>query len=245
IGIIRIGGGSTKQSIGQEVLTIKDDLTFTEFEWLGGHSVKTGIRISQVDYDVQKFQNSNPLFRFRPEEDYLFPAEALYGVGDPNLSGETTQYGLYIQDDWSVTSRLTLNLGVRGDYDTDLLGKDYVTPADIRAAASQYVPDRYFTDGNDRDSPTDLIQPRIGFSFDLFDDNRTVFFGGVGRYFDRVLYNEILDERFRLQWGVRRFQFSQDGLPRGGQPTIVRSDAYLSAAALDQLIAAGGRKSVG
>ena len=87
------------------------------------------------------------------------------------------------------------------------------------------MPDRYFTDGNDRDSPTDLIQPRLGFSFDLFDDKRTVLFGGVGRYFDRVLYNEILDEHFRLQWGVRKFHFSADGLPRNGQPTIVWNDS--------------------
>ncbi|HEY0684566.1 MAG TPA: TonB-dependent receptor [Steroidobacter sp.] len=240
VGIIRIGGGATKQNIGQEVLTFKDDLTFTEFDWFGGHSVKTGIRISQVDYEVQKFQNANPIFRFRPEiGNFSFPAEAEYGTGNPDLSGDTTQYGLYIQDDWTVTPRLTLNLGVRWDYDTDLLGKDYVTPDAIRTAASQYVPDRYFTDGNDRDSPTDLIQPRLGFSFDLFDDQRTVFFGGVGRYFDRVLYNEILDERFRLQWQVRKFQFSTDGLPRNGQPTIVWNDAYLSVEGLNQLIASG------
>lgn len=240
VGVIRIGGGSTSQTIGQEVLTFKDDLTFTEFEWLGGHSVKAGLRVSQVDYDVQKFQYSNPLFRFRPEiGGFDFPAEAEYGVGNPDLSGETTQYGLYIQDDWSVTNRLTLNLGVRWDYDTDLLGKDYVTPDAIRAAAAPFVPDRYFTDGNDRDSPTDLIQPRLGFSFDLFEDQRTVIFGGVGRYFDRVLYNEILDERFRLQWGVRKFQFSADGLPRDGQPTIQWDDAYLSAEGLNALIASG------
>ncbi|MDY6949689.1 MAG: TonB-dependent receptor, partial [Pseudomonadota bacterium] len=98
---------------------------------------------------------------------------------------------------------------------------------------------RYFTDGNDRDSPTDLIQPRVGFSFDFFDDNRTVLFGGVGRYFDRVLYNEILDERFRLQWGVRKFQFSADGQPRNGQPTIVWNDSYLSVDGLNALIASG------
>ena len=90
-----------------------------------------------------------------------------------------------------------------------------------------------------RDSPTDLIQPRLGFSFDLFDDDRTILFGGVGRYFDRVLYNEILDETFRLQWGIRRFQFSADGSPRDGQPTILWNDSYLSRAGLDALIAAG------
>lgn len=240
VGVIQIGGASTKQNIGQEVLTFKDDLTFTEFEWLGGHSVKAGLRVSKVDYDVQKFQDANPLFRFRPEiGGFAFPAEAVYGVGNPDLSGDTTQYGLYLQDDWSITNRLTFNLGVRWDYDTDLLGKDYVTPDAIRAAAAPYVPDRYFTDGNDRDSPTDLIQPRLGFSFDIFDDQRTVVFGGVGRYFDRVLYNEILDERFRLQWGVRKFQFSADGLPRDGQNTIAWNDAYLSVEGLNALIASG------
>ena len=237
-GIIRLGGGTTKQNIGQEVLTFKDDLTFTEFEWLGGHSLKTGLRISRVDFNVEKHQFANPEFRYRPEISLSFPAEAQYGVGNPDLSGETTQYGVYVQDDWAVTSRLTFNIGVRWDYDTDLLGKNYVTPAAIRAAAAPYVSDRYFADAN-RDSPTDLIQPRLGFSFDVFDTNRTVVFGGVGRYFDRVLYNEILDERYRLQWGVRKFQFSADGLPRQGQPTIRWNDSYLSVAGLQSLIASG------
>ena len=138
---------------------------------------------------------------------------------------------------WNVTQRLTLNLGVRWDYDTNILNRDYATPEAIRAATAAFVPERYFTDGNDRDSPTDLIQPRIGLSFDLFDDDRTVLFGGVGRYFDRVLYNEILDESFRLQWANRTFYFSRDGQPRGGQPTIVWNDAYLSAAGLNGLSA--------
>ena len=239
VGIVRIGGGQTTQKIGQEVYTFKDDLTFTEFEWLGAHLLKTGIKLSRVDYTVEKFQNANPLFRYRSEIGLDFPAEALYGAGDPDLSGHTTQYGLYIQDDWNVTPRLTLNLGVRWDYDTNILNRDYATPAAVRAAAQPFASANYFADGNDRDSPTDLIQPRLGFSFDLLDDDRTVLFGGVGRYFDRVLYNEILDESFRLQWQNRTFNFSRDGLPRNGQPTIVWNDAYLSKAGLDGLIAAG------
>jgi outer membrane receptor for ferrienterochelin and colicin len=240
LGVVRIGGRETEQKIGQDVLTFKDDVTFTEFDWNGEHLIKTGLRISRVDYTVEKFQNANPVFRYRPEiGGTVFPAEAEYGSGNPDLSGHTTQFGLYLQDDWNVTPRLTLNLGVRYDYDTNLLDDDYVTPAAIRAAAAPYVPDRYFTDGSDRQTPDDLIQPRIGFSFDLFDNDRTVIFGGVGRYFDRVLYNEILDERFRLQWASRKFQFSADGLPRNGQDTIVWNDAYLSVAGLQGLIASG------
>ncbi|HEY4368607.1 MAG TPA: TonB-dependent receptor [Steroidobacteraceae bacterium] len=239
VGVIRLGGAATAQDIGQEVYTFKDDLTFTEFEWLGEHVLKTGLKFSRVNYTIEKFQNSNPLFRYRPEIGFDFPAEALFGGGVPGLDGHTVQYGLYAQDDWSITRRLTLNLGVRWDYDTNLLNRDYVTPAAVEAAVGSFVPAKYFTDGSQRDSPADLIQPRIGFSFDVFDDDRTVVFGGVGRYFDRVLYNEIVDESYRLQWQNRTFNFSRDGLPRNGQPTIVWNDSYLSAAGLNSLIAAG------
>ena len=239
VGVIRLGGGATTQDVGQKVLTFKDDVTFSQLEWLGGHVVKSGVRVSKVDYDVVKRQNGNPLFRYLPEVSFDFPGEALYGTGNPDLSGDTTQYGFYIQDDWEVTPRLTLNLGVRYDYDTDLLNVDYITPPEVVAAASPFVPDRYFSDGTNRKNPTDLIQPRIGFSFDLFENQKTVLFGGVGRYFDRVLYNELLDERLRLQYQVRRFIFSSDGSPRNGTPTIQWNDAYLSAQALQNLIASG------
>jgi outer membrane receptor protein involved in Fe transport len=239
VGVIRIGGGATTQDVGQKVLTFKDDVTFTQLQWHGEHMVKSGVRVSKVDFNVVKDLNGNPLFRYLPEVSFDFPGEALYGTGDPDLSGDTTQYGFYLQDDWEATRRLTLNLGVRYDYDTNLLNVNYVTPPAVVAAASAFVPDRYFSDGNDRENPKDLIQPRLGFSFDLFDNQKTVLFGGVGRYFDRVLYNELLDERLRLQHQVRRFIFSSDGAPRNGTPTIQWSDAYLSEQALQNLIASG------
>jgi outer membrane receptor protein involved in Fe transport len=220
------------------VYTFKNDATLPEIGG-GRHVLKTGLRAARVEYDVQKLLSGNPLFRFLPEVSFDFPGESVYGAGNPDLSDETTQYGLYLQDDWSVTPRLTLNLGVRWDYDTNLLGEDYVTPPEVVAAVSSFVPPQYFTDGDDRETPDDLFQPRIGFSFDISSDQRTVLYGGVGRYLDRVLYNEIIDERLRLQWQVRRFLFSADGAPRDGQPTIAWDPSYLSKAALDGLIASG------
>lgn len=239
VGVIRLGGAATNQNIGQEAVTFKNDFTYSDLQWLGSHVIKTGLRFSRVQFDVRKEQQGNPLFRYLPEISFAFPGEALFGTGNPDLSGDTTQYGLYIQDDWEVTDRLTLNLGVRWDYDTDLLNKNYVTPANVVSAVSSIVPSQYITDGDDRESPDDLIQPRLGFSFDFRGDQRTVLFGGIGRYFDRVLYNEILDERLRLQYGVRRFLFSADGAPRDGQPTIQWNDAYLSKEGLSTLISSG------
>ena len=57
-----------------------------------------------------------------------------------------------------------------------------------------------------------MIQPRIGFSYDVNDDQRTVMFGGYGRYYDRNVFNNTLDEKFRLQYTIGRFEFSTDGL---------------------------------
>ena len=36
-------------------------------------------------------------------------------MGDPDLSTKNTQTGFFVQDDWTVMPRLTLNLGVRYD----------------------------------------------------------------------------------------------------------------------------------
>jgi len=47
-----------------------------------------------------------------------------------SLTYKNKQFGLYIQDDWAVTNKLELNLGVRWDYETNMLNNKYVTPAD-------------------------------------------------------------------------------------------------------------------
>ena len=66
-----------------------------------------------------------------------------------------------------------------------------------------------------------------------------VLFGGYGRYFDRVIYNSGLDERFRLQYAVRSFQFSPTARRATASPRMVWDPAYQSKAGLDGLIAAG------
>jgi hypothetical protein len=73
-----------------------------------------------------------------------------------------------------------------------------------------------------------MFQPRIGFSYDFNDDQRTVLFGGYGKYYDRNVFNNTLDEQFRLQYQTGVFYFSRDGKPRDGNPTVVWNDSYLT-----------------
>jgi hypothetical protein len=256
VGVVRIGGRDTDQDIVQRTVTLRDDVTFPTVDAAGEHQVKVGAKLALQRYQVERTQFGNPIFRFREDAannlDFEVPFEAQFGVGDPQVTSSNTQIGLYAQDDWQVNSRLALNLGVRWDIETNPLNNDYVTPADVRAAVTElaatvaarngpafFPVENYLTDGTQRPIYLGAIQPRIGGSYDVLGDQRTVVFAGAGRYFDRTLFNTGVDERYRLDYGVRTFRFSRDGMPRDGQPTIVWDPSYRSREGLLGLIEQG------
>ncbi|HEX8538352.1 MAG TPA: TonB-dependent receptor, partial [Cystobacter sp.] len=137
-GVIRIGGRDTSQDIRQQAITLRNDTTFANFDWAGQHVVKAGAKLSFQHYKIERTQYGNPVFRFRQDAEnglsYDFPAEAAYGLGDPKAASDNTQVGVYVQDDWEIAKRLTLNVGLRWDVETNPLNNDYVTPAEVRAA---------------------------------------------------------------------------------------------------------------
>ncbi|HEX7155024.1 MAG TPA: TonB-dependent receptor [Thermoanaerobaculia bacterium] len=244
--LLRIGGRDTEQNIGQTRLAFRDDLTFANLNWAGDHALKVGGNLEQLEYTMNKHFESNPRYFFREDRGATIPYKARYGIGNPDLSTDNTQFGLYVQDDWSVNDHLVLNLGVRWDYETNMNNTDYETPALVRERLADQFPANFFTDGNDRDPKTDMFQPRLGFSYDVAANGRTIVFGGAGRYYDRNLFNNTVDERFRLQYSVGEFFFSADGSPVNGQPAVKWDPRYLTAAGLQEVLATGitGRPEV-
>ncbi|HZN91953.1 MAG TPA: TonB-dependent receptor, partial [Myxococcales bacterium] len=255
--VVRIGGRDTTQDISQRAFTLRDDVTFPAIEAMGPHVVKTGAKLSFQRYHEIKKLFGNPLFHYRVDSannlDFSFPFEADYGIGDPTIFTNNTQIGLYVQDDWQPFKQLTVNVGIRWDVETAPLNNGYVTPQNVRDAVTQlaqhpdivangpdfFPVDKYLTDGTQRPPFLGAIQPRLGLAFDVFGDGSTVLFGGAGRYYDRTLYNTVVDEPYRLQYQVRKFRFSADGSPRDGLPTIQWQNSYLSKEGLDGLIASG------
>jgi hypothetical protein len=238
-GVIRVGGKDTSQKFDQKRTELRDDYNLPTFQAGGDHSLQVGGNADFLRYNVTKFQNGNPVYNFKndPAAGFTFdqPFEALFGFGNPSLSANNQEYGIYGQDTWTVNPRLTINLGLRYDYETRQLDDSYVTPANIVAGLTGKIDSSYFSNGNNRSQYTNQLQPRLGFSYDLTGSGKSILFGGAGRYYDRLFLNATLDERFRLQYPVYRIEFSPDGRPG----TIQWNPSYLTPAGLHALIASG------
>ena len=243
-GIGRFGGRDTRQDLTQNRFSIRDDWTFSGFQQGGSHVIKVGATVDFLKYDLLKEINENPLFVFNGSNSFAFPVEARYGFGDPQVGGNNTQFGIYAQDDWSPTPRLTVNAGIRWDVETGMYDRGFVTPQAVRdsisAASTPFFvnidPQRYFTDGTDRKNFYGAIQPRLGLSYALNEARTTTVFGAAGIFYDRLGYNGFVDETYRRQHPTFTFRFSSDGSTPG---TIAWDPSYMSRAGLDGIIASG------
>jgi len=136
-----------------------------------GHYLKTGV-LYQHDRTPLTQERYEAGVLFYATDDRSFPMLYLFGTGSSAATYSTDLIGAFIQDDWRPTDRLTVGLGLR--YDLDLNGTN-------PGFSHPLVGDR----GRD----TDNIQPRLGFTWDLAGDGRTILRGGVGRYVGRMNHN--------------------------------------------------------
>ena len=93
------------------------------------------------------------------------------GFGQPRFTERTTDWAFFAQDDWRASPRLTLNLGLRWDYE------QFPKPFLVNPALPQT--------GN-RPSDKNNFGPRIGFAADLTGDGKTSLRGGYGIYYGRI-----------------------------------------------------------
>jgi hypothetical protein len=135
---------------------------------------------------------------------------------DPKIAGNLNQFHFlytapYVQDDWKVTSKLTVNLGLRWDYrsvPTETHDKMFWINRQNTAGGLCFADKILLTDGiapagngfydycgrnNPADGSKKPFAPRIGFAFRPFGGNKTVIRGGYGIYWDSSETREIDD----------------------------------------------------
>jgi hypothetical protein len=95
------------------------------------------------------------------------------------------QIAAWFQDDWRITSQLTLNLGVR--YDLDL---NFYHQSHNENNATRLVLEAIGSPLAERPkTPLNSVSPRLGFAYDLSGDGRRVIRGGGGIYHDQFNIN--------------------------------------------------------
>lgn len=203
--VLNMGSGPSFQDKSQKGVAVQND--FTWYGW-DRHTIKAGIKIKRVD--LKAFQQFPPYPRYWYDinesmaQPYRIEYTSPRAGRSPFVSTSNTQTGLYIQDDWEVTDKLTVNMGVRWDYEDLPSYTDFVLDPAIAAALrgwanirnTDYKIEDYIGNGFNRRNDKDNIAPRLGFSYDLTGDQRHVVFGGAGRSYDRNLFDYMAREYY-------------------------------------------------
>ena len=203
----------------QTTYTIGDTLTLTK----GKHSIRAGgeLRRHHLDGDLREGQNRR--HNFRSWFDFLTvgyrnPSDGNRArqISDSSITyGETarnyrmTDLNAYVAEDWRISSKLTLNLGVRWEYfgfpsekngmlavfdfpaalETGLVQDGFVFASNFDPNS---VPGAAGLDLTKADSTTivpgdyDNVMPRVGFAWTPFEKRNFVLRGGYGMFYERT-----------------------------------------------------------
>jgi len=162
---------TTPNTADEKKLQFKDTV---QFEWKG-HSLKLGAELLHRDlFDAFPrfaggFYTFSNLLNFVNNTSNTF--QQAYGSQNGDVEWKTDLWGIYVNDDYRVTPRLTVGLGLRYDY--------MKTPRPETNAYPQHP--EFLTQIKD---DTNNIAPRLGFAWDVFGDGSSVLRGGTGKFFE-------------------------------------------------------------
>ena len=139
-----------------------------------------------LNYPVQNLRFGDGLGFSTLEPALGFPAGGL---------GPDNRLGFYFGDSWKVKPNFTLSVGLRYDRDTGRTDSDLPAIPEINAAFPGF--------GNPVKQANRNFAPQFGFAWDPGKNGKTVVRGGIGLYYENVIYNNVLFDRpFRLKTGA-------------------------------------------
>lgn len=182
----------------------------------GKHAVRLGGEFRYYEFNINNNFLTRGVIDFATFRDFLTGSATLgalaNGITDRAL--RTTDYNFFVQDDWKISPRLTLNLGLR--YELDL------PPYDTRGRISTFDPSLYRPrpnaaplgfvqagnpiaryDYRDDEIPNvskrvnridpNNVAPRIGFAYSVFKSDRIVVRGGYGIFYSRPSFQYLVN----------------------------------------------------
>jgi len=190
--------GNVAQQSFQRKWQFKDDISISR----GNHAFKTGVDYLWEPVIGGFFQSNGTLtFAFFDDPSVITTNKTKYpngfatagavktmsqSAGDPHFLEHVKMFGAYFEDDWKARRNLTLNLGLRYDKDSGMLGEDAIPNARtylaLKAINSPFAARIPHQDNLD-------FSPRVGFAWDLSGVGKHVIRGGYGLYYGQTFQN--------------------------------------------------------
>jgi len=190
-GLNALGNGDYfPETLNEDNYQLLDAFTYIR----GRHSLKMGGDLRRREHGFFQVQNPHGDFFYTgqftndPLADFLIGyTQSLFRDTQTGAYGmRWWEFGTYLMDDYRVSPKLTLNLGVRYDVYTPMV-EDHDRLANFDFQTGLFVAP-HVTPGTSRSG--DVVtnwknfSPRIGFAYSLGNDNKTALRGGYGIFYD-------------------------------------------------------------
>ena len=181
---------NTPQSTNQTKYQYKDDFSFTRT--IGGrtNNFKTGFNfINEPTLSGDSTTGTTGQYSYLSESLNSPVTDITFFGGFSGQSTPVKEYSGYFQDDVLVSDRLTVNLGLRYDYNSGLDLDQRSNPIwQVLSTQTKYNESylQPFKNGGGGVLPNDKNNwaPRFGFTYDTTGDGKQLLRGGWGKYYD-------------------------------------------------------------
>jgi len=233
-------------AVHNTIWNLRDDVTW----YYGNHKIMGGLSFEHQMADNQYMRNGTGYYRYNSVDDFINGAVPevvclTYGYGSETKPAARVQFnkaGIYAQDEWNITKNFKLTYGLR-------LDGLFFNNGDLMTNNAILALDYYDNDGNVRHIDTGkwpssklIVQPRVGFSWDVFGNKVLKVRGGSGLFSGRlplVFFTNMPTNGGLVQYQAVLTDLNNDMTPFAGGLVVDANGKPTAAALRDKLIGMG------